>query len=54
VALRRLVVGGAAREREPVVDARIDFDLASSNIARILVPESGQPSWRAAVLPPDM
>jgi hypothetical protein len=28
VALRHLVVGGAAREREPVVDARIDVDLA--------------------------
>jgi hypothetical protein len=29
VALRRVVVGGAAREHEPVVDARIDLDLAS-------------------------
>jgi DNA-binding transcriptional LysR family regulator len=29
VALRRAVVGGAAREHEPVVDARIDLDLAS-------------------------
>jgi hypothetical protein len=29
VALGGLMIGGAAREREPVVDARIDLDLAS-------------------------
>jgi hypothetical protein len=29
VALRRVVVGGAAREHESVVDARIDVDIAS-------------------------
>jgi hypothetical protein len=34
VALRRVVVSGAAREREPVVDARIDGALTAPAIRR--------------------